>query len=93
VYAGLPVQKSLMDAYPSTKPPLCQAAASCRLGSPRVRGVAQPPGVRWPSACRQLNAAAYALLPHVKVTDLPLEADRWTKFTDDFTPLKDAEPA
>ena len=36
---------------------------------------------------------AYALLPHVKVTDLLLEVDRWTGFTDDFTHLKHHEPA
>jgi site-specific recombinase XerD len=27
-------------------------------------------------------------LPHVKVTDLLLEVNRWTRFTDDFTHLK-----
>jgi hypothetical protein len=32
-------------------------------------------------------------LPHVKITDLLLEVDRWTRFTDDFTHLKKAEPA
>jgi hypothetical protein len=31
-------------------------------------------------------------LPHVKVTDLLLEVDRWTRFTD-FTHLKNQEPA
>jgi hypothetical protein len=36
---------------------------------------------------------AYALLPHVKITDLLLEVDRWTRFTDDFTHLKKTEPA
>ena len=32
-------------------------------------------------------------MPHVKVTDLLLEVDRWTRFTDDFTHLKNQEPA
>jgi hypothetical protein len=40
-----------------------------------------------------LTRQAYALLPHVKVTDLLLEVDRWTRFTDDFTHLKSQEPA
>ena len=31
-------------------------------------------------------------MPHVKVTDLLLEVDRWTRFTD-FTHLKNQEPA
>ena len=36
---------------------------------------------------------AYALLPHVKITDLLLEVDRWTGFAEDFTHLKNAESA
>ena len=40
-----------------------------------------------------LMRQTYALLPHVKVTDLLLEVDRWTGFIDDFTHLKSHEPA
>ena len=46
-----------------------------------------------PEEADALLRQAYALLPHVKVTDLLLEVDRWTKFTDDFTHLKNGEPA
>ena len=46
-----------------------------------------------PEEADALLRQAYALLPHVKVTDLLLEVDRWTKFTDDFTHLKNEEPA
>jgi hypothetical protein len=40
------------------------------------------------AGCEALIRQAYALLPHVKVTDLLLEVDRWTSFTDDFTHFK-----
>jgi hypothetical protein len=33
------------------------------------------------------------MLPHVKITDLLLEVDRWTGFTRRFTHLKTGEPA
>lgn len=46
-----------------------------------------------PEEAEALMRQAYALLPHVKVTDLLLEVDRWTRFTDDFTHLKSQEPA
>ena len=46
-----------------------------------------------PEAAEALMRQAYALLPHVKVTDLLLEVDRWTGFTDDFTHLKNQESA
>ncbi len=46
-----------------------------------------------PEAAEALMRQAYALLPLVKVTDLLLEVDRWTGFTDDFTHLKHQEPA
>jgi Tn3 transposase DDE domain len=36
---------------------------------------------------------AYALLPHIKITDLLLEVDRWTGFSKHFTHLKTGEPA
>ena len=34
---------------------------------------------------------AYALLPHVKITELLLEVDDWTGFTRHFTHLKSGE--
>jgi TnpA family transposase len=40
-----------------------------------------------------LKSQTYGLLPHVKITDLLLEVDRWTNFTRHFTHLKSAEPA
>jgi hypothetical protein len=46
-----------------------------------------------PEEAEALIRQAYTLLPHVKVTDLLLEVDRWTRFTDDFSHLKKAEPA
>jgi TnpA family transposase len=36
---------------------------------------------------------ANALLPHVKITDLLLEVDRWTDFSSHFTHLKSRAPA
>lgn len=36
---------------------------------------------------------AYALLPHVKITELLLEVDAWTGFTRHFTHIKSGEPA
>jgi hypothetical protein len=36
---------------------------------------------------------AYALIPHVKITDLLLEVDRWTGFTRHFAHLKSGAPA
>ena len=35
---------------------------------------------------------AYALLPHIKITDLLLEVDRWTGFSRHFTHLKTGQP-
>jgi hypothetical protein len=35
---------------------------------------------------------AYALLPHIKITDLLLEVDRWTGFSQHFTHLKTGQP-
>jgi len=35
----------------------------------------------------------YALLPHIKITDLLLEVDRWTGFSRHFTHIKTGEPA
>ena len=46
-----------------------------------------------PPAAKRFKAQAYSLLPHVKITDLLLEVDRWTNFTRHFTHLKSAEPA
>lgn len=45
-----------------------------------------------PEAAEILKQRAYDLLPHVKITDLLLEIDRWTDFTRHFTHLKSGEP-
>jgi Tn3 transposase DDE domain-containing protein len=46
-----------------------------------------------PEEAQALIRQAYARLPHVKITDLLLEVDRWTGFAEDFTHLKNSEPA
>lgn len=46
-----------------------------------------------PDEAEALMRQAYALMPHVKITDLLLEVDAWTGFTRHFTHLKSNEPA
>ncbi len=46
-----------------------------------------------PEEADALMRRAYALVPHVKITDLLLEVDRWTGFTRHFTHLKSGAPA
>jgi len=46
-----------------------------------------------PPEAKLLKSQTYGLLPHVKITDLLLEVNRWTDFTRHFTHLKSAEPA
>ncbi len=46
-----------------------------------------------PEEASVLMRRAYALLPHIKITDLLLEVDRWTGFSRHFTHLKTGEPA
>jgi Tn3 transposase DDE domain len=46
-----------------------------------------------PEEASVLMRRAYALLPHIKITDLLLEVDRWTGFSKHFTHLKTGEPA
>ena len=46
-----------------------------------------------PPEAKLLKSQTYGLLPHVKITDLLLEVDRWTNFTRHFTHLKSAETA
>lgn len=46
-----------------------------------------------PEEADALMRRAYALIPHVKITDLLLEVDRWTGFTRHFTHLKSGAPA
>ena len=46
-----------------------------------------------PEEASVLMRRAYALLPHIKSTDLLLEVDRWTGFSKHFTHLKTGEPA
>ena len=40
-----------------------------------------------PEEATALMRQAYALLPHIKITDLLLEVDRWTRFSRHFTQL------
>ena len=51
-----------------------------------------PLGNEVPSAAAALKASAFAMLPHVKITDLLLEVDRWTNFTEHFGHLKTERP-
>ncbi len=46
-----------------------------------------------PEEAEQLMRRAYTLIPHVKITDLLLEVDQWTGFTQHFTHLKCNAPA
>ena len=46
-----------------------------------------------PEAADTLMRQAYALLPHVKITELLMEVDTWTGFTQHFTHLKSGDPA
>jgi TnpA family transposase len=46
-----------------------------------------------PEEASVLMRRAYALLPHIKITDLLLEVDHWTGFSKHFTHLKTGEPA
>jgi hypothetical protein len=46
-----------------------------------------------PEEASVLMRRAYSLLPHIKITDLLLEVDRWTGFSKHFTHLKTGEPA
>ena len=46
-----------------------------------------------PEAAEVLMVQAYGRLPHLKITELLLEIDGWTRFTRHFTHLKNGEPA
>jgi TnpA family transposase len=46
-----------------------------------------------PKEADELRDRLYGMLPHVKITDMLLEVDRWTGFTRRFTHLKTGEPA
>jgi TnpA family transposase len=46
-----------------------------------------------PQGADALRATLYRLIPHVKITDLLMEVDRWTGFTRRFVHLKTDEPA
>ena len=46
-----------------------------------------------PPEAEQLEGDAFARVPHVKVTDLLLEVDRWTDFTRHFTHQRHGAPA
>ncbi len=46
-----------------------------------------------PKEADELRERLYGMLPHVKITDLLLEVDKWTSFTRCFTHLKTSERA
>jgi TnpA family transposase len=46
-----------------------------------------------PPEADKLRERLYGMLPQVKITDLLMEVDRWTGFTNRFTHLKTADPA
>jgi len=46
-----------------------------------------------PKEAEGLMAKAYALLPRIKITDLLMEVDSWTGFSDQFTHMKSGEVA
>src|SRR5260370_22735455 len=46
-----------------------------------------------PKEGEALRDALYGMLPHVKITDLLMEVDRWIGFTHHFSHLKTNEPA
>ena len=46
-----------------------------------------------PETAEALMQQAYALLPHVKITELLMEVDEWTGFTRHFTHIKNGEAA
>jgi len=46
-----------------------------------------------PENAKKFINQATALLPHVKITELLLEVDQWTQFSDHFTHLKSSEHA
>ena len=46
-----------------------------------------------PKEADVLMQRAYSLLPHIKITDLLIEVDSWTGFTNHFTHIKNGETA
>jgi hypothetical protein len=46
-----------------------------------------------PKEAEQLEDEAFALMPHLKITELLLEVDLWTDFARQFTDLKSGELA
>ena len=46
-----------------------------------------------PDAAQTLIDQAAVLLPHVKITELLMEVDEWTGFTNQFTHLKTGDTA
>jgi len=46
-----------------------------------------------PEEAERLEGAIYGIVPHLKITDLLLEVDRWTDFTRHFTHLRAETPA
>jgi hypothetical protein len=46
-----------------------------------------------PDEAEGLNRQAYGILPRIKITDLLVEVDEWTGFSQHFTHLRSAESA
>lgn len=46
-----------------------------------------------PDSAKSLMQQAYSRLPHLKITELLLEVDNWTGFTQHFTHLKSGAAA
>jgi hypothetical protein len=74
------------------------SAASCQRGELPDAAIAAgelkitPLTNTVPEEATALMRQAYALLPHIKITDLLLEVDRWTGFSRHFTHLKTGQP-
>jgi len=63
-----------------------------RPGNVWVVGSRQFKDFAVPEEATALMRQAYALLPHIKITDLLVEVDRWMGFSRHFTHLKTGQP-
>lgn len=46
-----------------------------------------------PDEAKQFSQRVYAELPRIKITDLLIEVDQWTSFTEQFTHLRTGQPS